>query len=320
MRAPPANRRRIAVIYNPAAGRRGRSLLRRLLKRLREGGHEVLLRRTEAPGDATRIARALSPGEVDVVLAAGGDGTINEVANGLIGRDLPLAAAPMGTANVLAWELGSGPRIDRAARTVAHGTAVRIRPAIAGARGFLLMASAGLDARVVAGVDTGLKRRFGKAAYALAALREILKPDSADISVEIDGRRERAALAVVTHAAHYAGPFVIAPQARLGDAHLTVVLVRARSRLGLLRCGLALVANRIARCPLVDLRTARRVRFLDPEGEPVQSDGDVIGRIPLEITVGEEAVTLLVPDPGRVTSCGPDAPAQAPVLQRASGR
>lgn len=300
MAEKPANRSRVAVIYNPAAGARQRGRLRRLLRRLRQRGHEVLVRRTEGPGDATRIAAALTPDEVDVVLAAGGDGTINEVANGLIDRPLPLAIAPLGTANVLAWELGHGLTITGAARTVGSGRVVRIRPALAGRRGFLLMASAGIDARVVAGVNTALKRRIGKLAYGLTALREILRPPGPRIELDIDGRIEHAALAVVTHAAHYAGPFVIAPDARLGDDRLTVVLVRDNRRIGLILCGIALLLNRIPRRRGVDILPARAVRFLGPPGEPVQSDGDVIGHMPMEVRLGEGELSLIVADPDRV--------------------
>lgn len=308
MSEKPANRARVAVIYNPAAGARQRGRLRRLLRRLRQAGHEVLVRRTEGPGDATRIAASLMPEDVDVVLAAGGDGTINEVANGLIDRPLPLAIAPLGTANVLAWELGHGLTISGAARTVGHGRVVRIRPALAGERGFLLMASAGIDARVVAGVNSALKRRIGKLAYALVAFREILRPSGTRIELDIDGRVEHAALAVVTHAAHYAGPFVIAPEARLGDDHLSVVLVRDGRRIALLRCGLALLLNRIPRQAGVEILRARHVRFLGPPGEPVQSDGDVIGHMPMAVRVGDGELSLIVADPTRVVS------GQAPAL------
>ncbi|MEQ8602985.1 MAG: diacylglycerol kinase family protein [Marivibrio sp.] len=314
----PANRRRVAVIYNPAAGARQRGRLRGLLKRLKAAGHEILLRRTEGPGDATRIAGALDPASVDVVLAAGGDGTINEVANGLIGRSLPLAIAPLGTANVLAWELGHGLGVRRAATTVAWGDVVRIRPARAGTRGFLLMASAGLDARVVAGVDSALKRRIGKAAYALAAVREIFRATPAPIEVEIDGVPERAALVVATHAAHYAGPFIIARDARLADDRLTVVLLKDGRKRSLILCGLALLLNRIPRLQSAEVRRARSVVFAGPVGEPVQSDGDLIGRTPLSVGVGEAELSLIVADPARVASVRPTESKESAALDRHS--
>lgn len=323
----PATRRRVAVIYNPVAGARQRRRLRRLLRRLRKAGHEVSIHHTDGPGAATTIARGLDPAAVDVVLAAGGDGTIREVAGGLIGRPLPLAVAPLGTANVMAWELGHGMSIETAARIVAEGTVVAVHPALAGEHGFLLMASAGLDARVVAGVDPGLKRRIGKLAYVLAAGREILRRPPPPIALEIDGTPVRAALAVVTHAAHYAGPFVIAPRARLGDETLTVVLVEDGSRLGLLRCGLALLFNRVSRLPGVETRTARSVRFTGPVGAPVQSDGDVLGTIPMTVTLDRRMLSLLVRDPGRVAAVADaaaapstDAPAVNAAAEYSRGR
>lgn len=300
--SPRLAAKRLLVIYNPVAGsRRGRKRrYEAVLARLRAAECEITVRETTHRGDAEDFAAGLTREDCDLLVVAGGDGTINEVANGLIDRPLPLAIAPLGTANVLAWELGHGLTITGAARTVGSGRVVRIRPALAGRRGFLLMASAGIDARVVAGVNTALKRRIGKLAYGLTALREILRPPGPRIELDIDGRIEHAALAVVTHAAHYAGPFVIAPEARLGDDRLTVVLVRDNRRIGLILCGIALLLNRIPRRRGVDILPARTVRFLGPPGEPVQSDGDVIGHMPMEVRLGEGELSLIVADPDRV--------------------
>jgi YegS/Rv2252/BmrU family lipid kinase len=298
--APDPIRKRIAVIYNPAAGFRQRGRLRRFLRHLRGLGHDVLLRRTSGPGHATRLAAELDPAQVDAAVAAGGDGTVNEVANGLIGRPIPLAIAPLGTANVMAFELGLGLGMKRAARVLSEGRIVEIHPALAGERGFLLMVSAGPDARVVASVSGRLKRIVGQGAYVIAALREIGSGRARRITVSVDGESYEAGLAVVTHASHYGGPFIIAPEARLGDDSVTVVLLPGLRRRDLLRYGLALLTNRIAKLPDARVLAARRVRIDGPEGEPVQSDGDLIGVAPLEITLGTRPLRLLVPDPARV--------------------
>ncbi|NMM45408.1 diacylglycerol kinase family lipid kinase [Rhodospirillaceae bacterium KN72] len=292
--------RRIAVIYNPVAGFRQRGRLKRFLKHLRRLGHEVLLRRTEGPGDATLIARDLDADTVDAVVAAGGDGTINEVANGLIGRGIPLAIAPLGTANVLAFEIGLGLNLRRAADLPAQGVAVEIRPALADDRGFLLMVSAGPDARVVASVNSRLKRVIGKTAYVVAALREIARGRWQPIRVVVDGTPYEAGLVVVTHASHYAGPFVIAPETRLGDDSVTVVLLEGRKRRALLRYGLALLTSRVAGLRDATVLQAQSVRIDGPAGEPIQSDGDLIGAAPIDITLGTKTLHLLVPDAGRV--------------------
>lgn len=300
-------RPRVGVIYNPVAGFLQRRRLNRFLKLLRERGHDIVLRKTGNPGDATRLARELAADRespIDVIVAAGGDGTINEVANGLIGALVPMAIVPLGTANVLAWELGHGLSISGAARLVEDGTAVSIRPAIANGRSFMLMASAGLDARTVAGVDKRLKRLVGKTAYGIAALRQIAAPPGPPCRLTVDGRREEAALVVVTKASHYAGPFIIAPGTKLSDINLTVILVRDGSRWAAFRAGCALLFGRVADLPYVDCLRARSVILEGPNGEPVQSDGDIIGTVPLEIHVGERDVRLIVGDPTRVRDSG----------------
>lgn len=296
----PPIRKRAAVIYNPVAGFFQRGRLRRFLKHLRGRGHEVLLRKTEFAGHATEIARSIPIGSVDVVVAAGGDGTINEVANGLIGRPIPMAIAPLGTANVLTFELGMGLGMRHAAALPSEGHVVEVRPAMVDGRGFLLMVSAGADARVVARVGSRLKRLTGKFAYVVAALREIFAGTQTGIDVTVDGVAYRAGLVIVTHASHYAGPFVIAPDARLGEMAVRVVLVPETGRLGLLGYGLALVMNRISRQSGVRILKAHQVRIDGPAGQPIQSDGDTIGIAPVDIALGDSPLQMLVPDPNRV--------------------
>lgn len=307
----PAPRKRVAVIYNPVAGFLQRGKLRRFLKHLRTHGHEVILRRTEAPGHATRIAEELDPAQVDVAVAAGGDGTINEVANGLAGRPIPLAIAPLGTANVFAFELGLGRDLRKAATLPGDGKVAEIYPALADGRGFLLMVSAGADARVVAHVDSTVKRYIGKLAYILAAMKEIATGRNAPIQLTVDGRRYEAGLVVVTHAAHYAGPFVIAPQARLGDDTVTVMLLKGSRRRSLIRYGFALLTHRLATLRDVTILQARKVHFDGPVGQPVQSDGDVIGAMPLTICMGNRPLRILVPDLSRVTALKDQRPASS---------
>lgn len=297
------SRPRVAVIYNPAAGLMQRRRLGLFIKTLRRRGHDVILRKTERPAHATELAQQLasgSDGPIDAIVAAGGDGTINEVANGLIGATVPLAIAPLGTANVMAWELGHGLGIRRAARLVEDGEVVALRPAIASGRRFMLMASAGLDARTVAGVNKRLKRMIGKSAYVLAALKELTNPPGEPIRLQLDGENHEAALAVVTKARHYAGPFIIAPDAKLSDPTLTVIMISDPRRWALFRAALALAFGDVSTLPFVTLRRAERVRIEAPANEPIQSDGDIIGAAPMDIEVGTGSIRLIVRDPKTV--------------------
>ena len=295
-----SQRRRVVVIYNPVAGAGKRGRLLRFLRLLRRAGHRVRLRRTTMPGDGAQIAAGLDAQSVDVVVAAGGDGTINEVAKGLAGGTLPLAIAPLGTANVMAWELGLGPNIAQAARCVADGDIVPVRLMQTGGRALMLMVSAGLDARVVAGVSDSLKHRFGKLAYGLVWAREILRAPCAPIHLSVDGVAHSAALVVVTHAARYAGPFVIAPAARLGQDRLSVVMLAHAGRLAMIGYALAMITNLLPRLPSVQIVTGQSIEFTTPTGAAVQGDGDSVGRVPLSITLSTASVNLIVPDAARV--------------------
>ncbi|MEK9724099.1 MAG: diacylglycerol kinase family protein [Rhodospirillaceae bacterium] len=158
---------RIRVIHNPVAGRRRRHRLRQLLKMLAASGHSVRARPTAHADDARDIAREVQ--DVDLIVAAGGDGTVNEIVDGLTADDrqgpVPAVAfLPLGTANVLAWALNLPHRPAALMRMIEQGRTVAVRPGIANDRRFILMASAGLDARAVAAVKTTVKRVLGGAA------------------------------------------------------------------------------------------------------------------------------------------------------------
>jgi diacylglycerol kinase (ATP) len=162
----------LLLIVNPTAGRRRRGLVDAVASRVRAEGWTVDVVETQAAGDARRLAETCDASRYGVIAVAGGDGTINEVINGLAGRgaDAPaVGIVPLGTANVLAHELGLGFSAAAVARTMIAGRPVLMRPGEAvngaGARCFSLMAGAGFDAKVVAGVSAPLKRRLGRAAY-----------------------------------------------------------------------------------------------------------------------------------------------------------
>src|SRR6188768_4334921 len=162
----------VLLIRNPTAGRRRRGLVDAVVRHVQAAGWAVDLVDTASVGDARRLAESCDASRYAVIAVAGGDGTINEVVNGLSRRGAgapPLAIVPLGTANVLAYELGLDFKATSLAHTIMSGRAVLVHPgeAIGGGdpRCFSLMAGAGFDAKVVAGVSARLKRRFGKAAY-----------------------------------------------------------------------------------------------------------------------------------------------------------
>jgi YegS/Rv2252/BmrU family lipid kinase len=289
----------LIVIHNPIAGRRRPRFLERVVVALLRGGCTVDLRETKGPGDATRLADAARAEGCDRLVVAGGDGTVNEAINGLaqVGPPAPpLALIPLGTANVLARELGLPRAPEAVAEVIVTGTARPVALGIAGDRHFTLMAGAGFDARVVASVRGRLKARLGKAAYVLMSLHHLLTYRRRLYAVDVDGRAFTAASVVVSNARHYGGPYIIAPQADLAAPSLQVCLFERAGRRQAIRYALALLLNRLPRLPDFRIVEGRRVRIASRSaGEPVQLDGDVLAGLPCEIAVRRDAIALVYP-------------------------
>ena len=237
----------------------------------------------------------------DLIVAAGGDGTINDVINGLLfdaptlNAPPPLAILPQGTANVLAAEIGLPLEAEAFLRMVNEGSVRRVGVGLfKGGGHFGAMAGVGFDARVVDRVDLALKRKLGKGAYAWSAAAQFLKPQ-ARYQVAVDGERFDAASVIVSKGRFYAGQFLLAPQARLEDPYLHVCLFAKSGRWNIVRYAAAMQLGRLNSLPDFEIVRGCRVTIDGPAGDPVQADGDVVGHLPVEIELREAALPLLVP-------------------------
>ena len=297
----PVAEPRLLVIHNPVAGGRRARRLRAVVERLeRQHGVAVQVRSTGGRGDAEAFAAAVAPGSVDAVVAAGGDGTINEVINGLAvhaaaGTPVPLGIVPLGTANVLAGELGLPTDAEGVARVLASRRTVAIHPAVANGRFFSMMAGVGLDARVVECVDTRLKRRIGKGAYVVETLVQLAGRPGGRYRVTVDGVTEEVASVIVAKGHFYGGRFVCAPDARLTDPSLQVCLFPRAGRWNALRYVWGVTAGRLRHFPDYRVVTAQRVTIDGPVGDAVQGDGDVVARLPAEIALAGWTLPVLAP-------------------------
>lgn len=290
------------VIFNPVAGPRRGALLGRVLARLRALGAEVELCPTACAGDATRIAATLAPPADRLVVAAGGDGTLAEVAQGLLRNPaaarLRLGVIPLGTANVLAHEIGLPRRAGAIVRTLLAGRPMplhvgRIEAENAAPRAFLMMAGAGFDAAVVAAVTPGFKRRCGKGAYLWHALRLAFTGRFAAIELRIDGATHRAAAAVVCNGRSYGGPYRLAPAADLTRPEFEVVLLERAGGLHLFAQALRLAAGVLHRAPGARVLAARQVEILGVG--PLQADGDLAAMRPARISATADFLELMTP-------------------------
>ena len=288
-------RRRFCVVYNPVAGQRRGSLYRRTVALLEERRCEVVIRPTAGPGDAVRLAKLAAREEFDAVVAAGGDGTINEVVNGMLGSDMPLGIVPLGTANVFAAEIGLSVEAPEIVGALLTGWAVSLHVGRANGRAFGLMAGVGHDAHVVRDVDVALKRRIGKGAYVVAAFSQILHGSPVLYDVVADGTTYRAASVVVANGHYYGGRFVCAPAARLTSPTFEVCLAERPGRWNTLRYAAGLVLGTLPKLAGYRIVTASNIRISGPAGDPVQGDGDTLTSLPVDIDMAPKPLNLIVP-------------------------
>jgi diacylglycerol kinase (ATP) len=258
---------------------------------------------TTGPRTAGAIAREHLRRGAELVIGAGGDGTINEIAEGMAHSQTPLAALPGGTANVLAVETGLGLDLERAAERLAD---LRPRRISIGhvtcdggrvSRHFLLMAGIGLDAHIVYRVNAGLKARAGKLAYWFAGW-SLLGKRLAEFDIDIDGQKRRCSFALVSKVRNYGGDFTIARNVTLFDDRFEVVLFEGCSSLRYVKYFLGLALNRVARMKGVTVLNATRVAASAPDDSRVyvQIDGEYAGHLPVEIEIVPDALTLMVSD------------------------
>jgi diacylglycerol kinase (ATP) len=290
----------VLIVFNPTAGAGRRRRLSRALDALAARGVRCDLAETRAPGDAGRIAREAAARGTAVVVAAGGDGTIAEVAAGLAGSAAALGVLPLGTANVLALELGLPLVPERAAAVLAAGRTGLLHPGLARfadgrERLFVQMLGAGFDAAVVAALDLGLKRRLGRASYVLQSLRELPRYGFPPIAATLDGAAHAVSSVIVTKGRLYAGRYRIAPDADPLAPGFQVVLFTRPGALHAALAGAALPLGLVPRLPGVEIVAARQVGLASTGTAPVQCDGDPVGDLPVEVADAPAPLKLLLP-------------------------
>ena len=294
---------RTCVIFNPAA--KGEKA-RRFRRHLDEFGQQCALKLTAAAGDARRLAAEAVAAGYEIVVAAGGDGTVNEVLNGIGDASegferARLGVLPLGTVNVFARELGLPARLELAWRIILKGRETRIdlptveSEANGGAkrRYFAQMAGAGLDARAVEEVQWHLKRKIGPLAYVVAGFQALRRPAS-QITAGAATASATGELVLIGNGQLYGGEFRLHPQADLRDGLLEICVFPRVNWFTFVRCGPKLLF-----CGTVPASMARRfqgesVRLTSPSPTPVQVDGELAGHLPAAFSVERSRLRVIV--------------------------
>jgi YegS/Rv2252/BmrU family lipid kinase len=292
------------VIFNPTA--KGEKA-RRFRRHLDEIGTQATLKLTTAPGDGSRLAAEAVAEGFSTVVAAGGDGTVNEVLNGL--AEAPngferarLGVLPLGTVNVFARELAIPLRLKAGWDCICRGRESqidlpRVEFSANGAprnRYFAQLAGAGLDARAIELVEWNLKKKFGPLAYVMAGLRALGDAPS-KITANADGQTATGGLVLIGNGRLYGGPFRIFPRADLRDGLLDVCVFPRVSWLTLARCGPQLLLCRNLPSSARLALQAKTIQLTSPTSTPFEVDGELLGHLPASLSITQRRLRVVVP-------------------------
>ena len=287
--------KRALAIFNPVA--RGAPPIERVREAIEAlDGWETELQATEAAGHAIELAREAAARGLDAVVACGGDGTVNEVANGLAGSPTALAVVRGGTANVWAKEARLPRDPAGAVRLLAEGELRTIDLGRAGDRYFLLMAGIGFDATIVRRMSGVLKRRLGAAAYLIQGLRCVLtyRTVRAELSADGDPQSDGLYWLLLGNTRSYAGVLNLTHQARADDGKLDLCLLRRGGLLRLAWLAPWVLLGRHHRRAHVLYQQVTSLEVTTP-GLPVQVDGEYLTETPLRFEVAPGALRVVVP-------------------------
>jgi YegS/Rv2252/BmrU family lipid kinase len=299
MPGPPwIEKKEAVVVLNPTARKLpGRKRLREASNWFEQRGWAVQWIETSAAGEATALAGDAARRNVPLLFVCGGDGTINEVVNGLAGSETALAVIPAGTVNLWGREIGVLGTPVESVRLAVEGTRRCIDLGRAGERYFMLMAGFGLDATVTHGVSHRIKNRVGAAAYALSAIREALRHQPTTVTLSLDGRERSLELLmlIVANTRKYAGLTEITPGALVDDGRLDVCAYTGRGRLDILWLAVLTLIRQQRRSRKVLTGRVKKLRISSGGVLPVQLDGDAIQERPTDVAVAPQALWVAVP-------------------------
>lgn len=289
------------LIVNPASGQGKAAREKRKLLDLIANMPHIHAEVTTGPDDAFRIAHGAVERGYDRLIVAGGDGTINQVVNGIGDSGIPLGIIPLGTGNVLAHDLGI-PRnnIVEALRIIGQERIHQVDLGVVGGRRFLLMAGLGLDAEVVGAVSLKVKDVLGTMAYAPAALEQLIKYAPTRFRLVFDNGSEYTTEAfgvIVANCGSYAYNFRIAPEAVFDDGLLDVIVLESSPgrKFKLLGQALEAVFQQRVSDPNTTYFKTSGVRIESAPPVKMQIDGDVSGASGVDIRILPRALKLIVP-------------------------
>lgn len=283
---------RTCIILNPRAkGERARKVFDRLRVLMPEAHFEP----TQAAGHARELARRACEEGYTTVVAAGGDGTVNEVVNGVAGYPVRLGILPVGTVNVFAMELGIPMNLGEAVACLQAGHYRAVDLAMANGRHFVQLAGVGLDAQTVKETDWELKKSLGPLSYVVTA-SQVVAREAPALTIQRDrGADLHGAFVLVGNGRLYGGPFEFFPDADMNDGLLDVCVFERLSHLDLVRYFQGILLGRLKHYPDVKMFKTARLEVKGTADVPLEVDGELHGHLPALFTVSRSALHVICP-------------------------
>jgi YegS/Rv2252/BmrU family lipid kinase len=280
------------VILNPAARSEKASGMVLEIERLAEG--EAVLRRTSQPGEARAWARQAAEEGFERVVVAGGDGTVNEVVNGIAGFPVHLGILPIGTMNVFATELRLPRSVADCWRVVQNGVPRRIDLPQANGHAFVQMGGVGFDALALEATSRDAKRNLGPLSYLISGA-QIAARKPPLLTVRCGKKVREGSFVLIGNGRYYGGPFPMFPKARIDDGLLDVIVFQKMGHLDLIRYIQGVLFGTHVGMHDVDYFQTASLTVKSEEQVPVEVDGEVVGEVPVTFGFAPRQLSVLVP-------------------------
>jgi len=285
------------LVFNPSAGMRAKTAIRvqEVIRLFAVENIEMLPSPTQADGSVISQVREMVKEKPDLIVTWGGDGTINEVVNGMFGTGIPLGFLPGGTANLMVRELGIPQNVPKAIQLIGAGNRRLISVGQANDRYFLLMVGVGFDSAVIQNVNLSIKRKLGKLAFGISAIHTAVNYRFPPFQVQFDGQNADCVFAVICNARHYAAYFVLTPDADISDDYLYLCLFKNPGLARLFQYAFHALRRTHIQLPSVQVIRAKEMLVTGTEGVAVQADGELVGFLPIQFCIHPRSLEVFCP-------------------------
>jgi diacylglycerol kinase (ATP) len=285
------------LLFNPSAGMRAKTPIRvqEVIRLFAAENIEMTPSPTQAEGSVVHQVREMVQEKPDLIVIWGGDGTINEVVNGMFGTGIPLGFLPGGTANLMVRELTIPVNVPKAIRVIGTDNRRLISVGQANDRYFLLMVGVGFDSAVIQNVNLSIKRKLGKLAFGISAIHTAVNYRFPQFQVQFDGQNTDCVFAVICNARHYAAYFVLTPDADISDDYLYLCLFKDPGLARLFEYAFHALRRTHIQLPSVQVIRTKQILVTGTEGVAVQADGELVGSLPIKFSIHPRSLEVFCP-------------------------